>query len=187
MTRKTLAACLAAFVAVCFLGMPLAAEEAEPSKSGFHADFLHDFERASEKMKDLAKAMPRDSYTWRLTDEVRSVSEIFMHVASANFYLARDLGVELPADLPEEIEENVTTSAEVRLLYLESVDHVRQAVEKNPDLDKEIELFGRKRSVRSVFMIIAGHTHEHLGQAIAYARAKGVVPPWSRPASEEEG
>jgi hypothetical protein len=25
-----------------------------------------------------------------------------------------------------------------------------------------------------------GHAHEHTGQAIAYARMNGVVPPWSR-------
>ncbi len=177
MTRKHLIA-FVCFVAVFFAAVPLAAED---PKSGYHADFLHDFDRTSEKLRDLAKAMPKEAFAWRLTDEVRSVSEIYMHVAGANFYFARDLGVELPADLPEELEQNVTTKAEVTLLFLESLDHVHQAVEKNPDLDKEIELFGRKRSIRSIFMILAGHAHEHLGQAIAYARAKGVVPPWSQP------
>ncbi len=171
---------LTAFViAACFVTLPLLAEEAEPG--GFPADFLNDFDRASEKLEKLADAMPKDAFGWRLTDEVRSVSEIYMHVASVNFYLARDLGVPLPADLPEEMEKNVTTKAEVILLFKESLDHVHQAVEKNADLGRELELLGRKRSVRSVFMIISGHAHEHLGQAIAYARAKGVVPPWSRP------
>ena len=175
MTRKTPTA-FASLVALC-LSAPLAAEE---GMSGYHKDFLHDFDHTSEKLRDLAKAMPKDAFTWRLTDEVRSVSEIYMHVAGANFYFARDLGVDLPADLPEELEQNVTTKAEVILLFLESLDHVHQAVEKNADLDKEIELFGRKRSIRSIFMILAGHAHEHLGQAIAYARAKGIVPPWSQ-------
>ncbi len=176
MAKNTLIA-FVCLVAVCFSTVPLFAEEA---MSGFRADFLNDFDRASEKLMDLAKAMPRDAFSWRLTDEVRSVSEIYMHVASANFHFARDLGVPLPADLPEEMEEKVTKSAEVRLLFAESLDHVRQAVEKNADLEREIELFGKKRSVRSIFMILAGHAHEHLGQAIAYARAKGVVPPWSQ-------
>ncbi len=175
MLRRTLIA-FVCLVTLC-LSAPLAAEE--EGMSGYHKDFLHDFDRASEKLRDLAKAMPKDAFTWRLTDDVRSVSEIYMHVAGANFYFARDLGIELPADLPEELEQNVTTKAEVTLLFLESLDHVHQALEKNTDLDKEIELFGRKRSIRSIFMILAGHAHEHLGQAIAYARAKGIVPPWS--------
>ncbi len=183
MTRKPLLAFAAAcLLAVCFTAVPLAAED---GKSGYKADFLHDFDNTSEKLRDLAKAMPKDAFTWRLTDEVRSLSEIYMHVAGANFYFARDLGVELPADLPEELEK-VTTKAEVTLLFLESLDHVHQALEKNDDLDKKIELFGRKRTIRSIFMILAGHAHEHLGQAIAYARAKGIVPPWSKPESQPE-
>ncbi len=176
MTKKSL---ITLVIAACLLTLPLAAEEAKTG--GYRADFLNDFDRASEKLANLADAMPKDAFTWRLTDEVRTVSEIYMHVASANFYFARDLGVPLPGDLPEELEKNVTTKAEVILLLKESLDHVHQAVEKNADLDREIELFGRQRSVRSIFMILAGHAHEHLGQAIAYARAKGVVPPWSRP------
>ncbi len=167
-------------VAACLATLPLAAEEA--ALSGYRADFLNDFDRASEKLADLAEAMPKDAFGWRLTDEVRTVSEIYMHVASANFYFARDLGVPLPGDLPEELEREVTAKAEVIGLFKESLDHVHQALQKNADLDREIELFGRQRSVRSIFMILAGHAHEHLGQAIAYARAKGVVPPWSRPA-----
>lgn len=174
--RKNFFVTLACVFTLCLAATPLAAEG---DHAGYKADFLHDFDRTSEKLRDLAKAIPKDAFTWRLTDEVRSISEIYMHVAGANFYFARDLGVELPADLPEELEE-VTTKAEVTLLFLESLDHVHQALEKNDELDKKIELFGRKRTIRSIFMILAGHAHEHLGQAIAYARAKGVVPPWSQ-------
>ena len=176
MDRKHLIAftCILAF---CCAPVALLAED-EPS--GYHADFRHDFDRTSEKLRDLAKAMPKEAFTWRLTDDVRSVSEIYMHVAGANFHFARDLGIDLPADLPEELEKNVTTKAEVTLLFLESLDHVHQALEKNQDLDRKIELFGRKRTIRSIFMILAGHAHEHLGQMIAYARSKGIVPPWSK-------
>jgi hypothetical protein len=28
-------------------------------------------------------------------------------------------------------------------------------------------------------MLVQTHLHEHLGQSIAYARTRGVVPPWS--------
>ncbi len=175
MFQKTLRATVL-LLAACFLTAPLAAEDLK----GFRADFLTDFDRTSEKLMDLAKEIPRDKFSWRPSEEVRSVSEIYMHVASANFFFARDLGIPLPGDLPEELEENVTQSAEVRLLFAESLDHVRQALHKNEDLEHEIELFGKKRSVRSIFMILTGHDHEHLGQGIAYARGMGIVPPWSK-------
>jgi hypothetical protein len=28
-------------------------------------------------------------------------------------------------------------------------------------------------------LIVVTHAHEHLGQAIAYARSNGITPPWS--------
>jgi DinB superfamily len=127
----------AAFLATCMLAAPLFADH---HLSGYRADFLNDFDRASKKLADLAEAMPEDIFTWRLTDEVRSVSEIFMHVASTNYYLARDLGVPLPEGLSEDLEKDVTAKADVIATLNASLDHVRQAVEKNEDLDREIEL-----------------------------------------------
>ena len=47
------------------------------------------------------------------------------------------------------------------------------------DLDRQVELFGMKSSVRGVFMLLLSHSHEHLGQSIAYARAAGITPPWT--------
>jgi hypothetical protein len=32
----------------------------------------------------------------------------------------------------------------------------------------------------SAILISLGHTNEHLGQLIAYARMNGITPPWSQ-------
>jgi uncharacterized damage-inducible protein DinB len=48
------------------------------------------------------------------------------------------------------------------------------------DLNKEIEFFGMKMSIRNFMITMIGHLHEHLGQSIAYARINGVTPPWSK-------
>src|SRR5207253_1568116 len=42
--------------------------------------------------------------------------------------------------------------------------------------DKPQKMFNRQTTVRGSFIAITG---EHLGQAIAYARMNGVVPPWT--------
>jgi hypothetical protein len=47
-------------------------------------------------------------------------------------------------------------------------------------LAKQIELFGMKSSVRGAYLLLLSHAHEHLGQAIAYSRSNGIVPPWSK-------
>ena len=64
----------------------------------------------------------------------------------------------------------------------ESIAHFQNAAAAvDPaTLDEEVELFGGKMGKRRVMLLMQGHAHEHTGQAIAYARMNGVVPPWSR-------
>ncbi len=47
------------------------------------------------------------------------------------------------------------------------------------DLDKPVDLFGNKTTVRGGYLLLLSHAHEHLGQSIAYARSNGIVPPWT--------
>ncbi len=141
---------------------------------------------------DLAEATPADKFSWKPTDEVRSISEVYVHVAGGNFFFASQLGVDMPEDFSREAEKTVTAKDDVIALLKKSIDHIHQAVHAvaDADLGEEVEVFGSQRPKRDVFMIISGHAHEHLGQSIAYARSAGVVPPWSRPAGgdeEEEG
>ncbi len=183
MKRRTgaLIAILAGLVA-----LPVAADEGETC--GYLKDFSSDFGRASEKLVELAEAIPADRYGWRPSDEVRSVSETLTHVAGANFLLAGNLGVAPPEDLPAELEQEVTEKDRVIAVLKRSQDHVRQAVEASDGkLERKIDFFGREWTVRRLWMQVAAHTHEHLGQTIAYARSIGVVPPWSRPRPAEEG
>lgn len=148
---------------------------------GYLDDFAADFDGVSKKLNDLAGAFPDGHYEWRPAEGIRSVSESIVHVAGANFFLAQALGVPMPEDFSRDAEQTVTAKKDVMALLETSQEHVRKALEKSKDteLGKEIELFGGKRTVRGVFMIIAGHNHEHLGQLIAYARSTDVVPPWS--------
>ena len=168
------------FLAALLAAVPALAEHHE---SGYVADFSKDFEGVSKKLVDLAEAIPGDKFSWRPTDEVRTVSESLIHVATANYFLAQALGVPAPEGAGPDLEKTITAKDEVIAELKKSQDHVRKAVGAGGgDLEKELELFGGKRSARGVFMTIAGHSHEHLGQLIAYARSVGVVPPWSRPA-----
>ena len=48
------------------------------------------------------------------------------------------------------------------------------------DLQAPVKLFGRDMTKQSALMLVLEDQHEHLGQSIAYARANGVVPPWSK-------
>ncbi|MEO1367283.1 MAG: DinB family protein, partial [Acidobacteriota bacterium] len=158
---------------------------------GYLEDFGADFDGVAKKMNDLADAIPADKFGWALTDEVFTVSESLVHVAMANFFLCQALGVPMPEDvaaLGQDAQEKVTAKKEVMALLARSQDQVRKAQSKvaGGDLGEDVELFGGTRTRRGVFMVIAGHNHEHLGNLIAYARSNRVVPPWSRPQGDAE-
>ena len=179
LTSLTLCSLLLIFLAAA----AVAEHHEEPMKpAGYLGSFAKDFEGACKKLVSLAEAFPADKYGWRPGDGVRSVSESFIHTAGANFFFASRLGVPMPEDWTREAEKTITEKAAVIEALKKSIDHIHKALQAQAgaDLDEEIPFFGEnKRPKRGIFMIISGHAHEHLGQAIAYARVNGVVPPWS--------
>ena len=145
--------------------------------------FMADFEGASDKLNQLAGAFSDEQYGWRPAEGIRAVSEVFVHVATANIALASALGYNMEMERPsmQEAEKMITSKADVMADLKMSQDHVRGAVKMlmGQDLSGEVSAFGQSMSRYRVLMIIGGHSHEHLGQSIAYARSTGVVPPWS--------
>jgi uncharacterized damage-inducible protein DinB len=152
-----------------------------PPTSGLRAELLKQCDDAEKKLVDLAQAMPQEKYAWRPGDGVRSVSEVYMHVVGANYFLPSFAGVKPPEGLSRDMEKTVTEKAKVVEMLKESFDHVRQAIvsKSEADLDSPAKLFGQETTVRDVFLTTVTHMHEHLGQSIAYARMNGVVPPWT--------
>ncbi|MEM7049396.1 MAG: DinB family protein [Acidobacteriota bacterium] len=150
------------------------------AQDGFHRAQQSDFERASDKLVQLAEAMPADKYDWRPAEGIRSVSENFMHVAEVNFILGASLGA-APAKDASDLE-SITDKDKVVTELKRSIAYAQEAFEEavGGDMDRELPFFGGKRSAWSIMLVINGHAHEHLGQAIAYARSNGVKPPWSR-------
>ena len=201
--RCTLAAVLALAVIV-----PTAAQEeaaaAPAAEGGFQSDVATDLERTGGRLVALAEAIPADKYGWRPAEGVRSVSEVFLHVANGNTLMPPMLGaapppdVALPQDMPSamawmrEREATVTAKDEVVAALRESVDYAAGSVRglASPALEEEMDAFGFAASRRAYVLILLTHNHEHLGQAIAYARSVGVTPPWSEageaPAEEPE-
>ncbi len=165
---------------------PAAQASAAPS---MRTTVLEDLKILQKKFVDLAGAIPAEKYTWRPGAGVRSVSEVFLHVAGANYGFPNVWGVAPPAGIDRKTLETSTTDKSKVIEQLnESFEHARQAVEKasDADLQKPVKLFGRDMTVSLVMFIMAGHAHEHLGQSIAYARVNGIVPPWNAgPPSKE--
>jgi uncharacterized damage-inducible protein DinB len=150
-----------------------------PKPTGFQAEFLANLDEVQEKIMELAESTPADKFAWRPAPGVRSISEIYMHVAGGNYFLATFVGVKPPAPMPD-LEKDVTKKADVVAELKRSFDHLRAAAAGANDLEKPVKMFGNQTTHRGVLMTMLSHLHEHLGQSIAYARMNGVVPPWSR-------
>lgn len=163
-------------------------EEAGSDNAALFADLAENLESTGKKIIDLAEAIPADKYGWAPSEEVRTVGEVFMHVVGVNKLLPSALGAPLPEGMepPEnafaamrKLEVTVTAKAAILKELRESFVYVAKAVTEVDDLETKVALFGPPQSKRAYLLIILGHAHEHLGQAIAYARSIGVVPPWS--------
>lgn len=158
-----------------------AASPAAPT-SGARAEFLDRLDFYEERFVSLAQAVPADKYTWRPSEGVRSIGEVYLHIAAANFNLPHLIGTEPPAGFEVRgFEKSTTEKAKIIQTMKDSFAHYRGAVLglSDADVEKTVKLFGKDRTYRYVFFFCTGHWGEHLGQSIAYARSNGVVPPWT--------
>jgi uncharacterized damage-inducible protein DinB len=182
----------AALLAAPLALAPLAAASAQPpaaagtdpaAATGLRRDIIASLADAESKLVQLAEATPQDKYAWRPAPGVRSISEVFMHMVGANYMIPPIAGAARPTGvtLTQESERTVTDKAAIVNHLRQSFAYARQAVAGVPDgeLDASVQLFGRPSTKRNVLVLMATHAHEHLGQAIAYARTNGIRPPWS--------
>jgi len=191
MSRMTMFLCL--LLVVC---APLVAEQPEKeAASAYGGTLAMNFEHVSGQLVQLADAIPEATYGWRPSDEVRTTSEVMMHVVGANILMPTMIGVappegfevpENPFAMAKDLETNVTSKADVKAKLQESIAYAKGALANFPEaaLDEKVDVFGMEMRKRDVLLIMLSHSHEHLGQLIAYARSNGVKPPWSQPMPE---
>ena len=169
--------------AVRILPLLLLMIAAPMSAQTFQEETARDLEQVRDKFIGLAETMPDAAMSWRPGEGVRSVSEVYMHIALANVGLATAFwGAERPAGAMASWSEQTMDRDQIVEALRVGFDHVIALARSTSDADLEGDatIFGRAANVRAGFMLIRGHAHEHLGQSIAYARANGHVPPWSR-------
>ncbi len=150
--------------------------------SGFRAEFLEEIACYEQRYTRLAEAMPAEKYTWRPAEGVRSVGEVFTHITTANYGIAKALGTAPPVGFdPKAIAALSADKPKALQALKDSFAHFRGAIIalNEADADKPQKMFNRSTTLRGSFIAITGHFGEHLGQSIAYARVNGIVPPWT--------
>ena len=165
--------------------LPTFAQKSSEASPPFVKDFLGQVDFVEGHILALNKAMA-EKETWRPAEGVRSVGETYLHIAFGNYILLKQAGIAPPAEANfsmdiKKWDAQATEATKIADILKASFDHTRSAAKKMTadQLEKEIDLFGHKMTVRNAMITVLNHMHEHLGQSIAYARMNGVVPPWS--------
>src|SRR5262249_7291218 len=161
-------------------------------------EFLWEWDIAERQLLQLANAFQAGDYEWRPDKTARSVSEVFVHIACGTFMLLEVVGTTVPADLyrdvPEqpterlwaivrkndELEHGLREKDRVGTLLSRALTFTRESITRANDaeLERSLVFFGERTTVRRVYLRLLAHTHEHMGQLIAYTRARGMPVPW---------
>jgi len=165
---------------------PLSALQAQ----GIMGEFHRDVNEVQKKFIDLANAIPESAYGWRPAAGVRSVREVFLHVAGENYGIPIMMGKPAPAESGITSDFKTAAAYEARALTKAQVVaelessfrnlHQGMALTTDQNLTETIKFFGQDWTRQRAMVLTVTHLHEHLGQSIAYARANNIVPPWSK-------
>lgn len=179
--RKLLLVCTLA-IGTCTMVISSLTARAQAPPPELGQGWVPEFTATSRQLLQLAEATPEEKYSWRPAPGVRSISEVYMHIAVANFWLVEQAGGKSPvavATLGKDPEKTVTSKAQVSDLLRKSLDAVKSQYQ-SVDRQKAVQFLGQPSTSDQVFLRILIHNNEHMGQSVAYARMNGIVPPWSK-------
>ncbi|MGA8866751.1 MAG: DinB family protein [Candidatus Sulfotelmatobacter sp.] len=152
------------------------------------AQSLVDLEQVQKKFVDLANALPADKLTCRPAADSRSFAEVFLHVAGERYGILALMGAAPPAGFDgKALEKSTTDKVQILAELNKSWEFTRKAINgmSNADFAKLLPKLGPQANAGDVVYILVADAHEHLGQAVAYARENGVVPPWTAEAKKK--
>ena len=128
------------------------------------------------KTRELGDALPAASFDEAPAKGVRSAAEVFRHLAFWNGWLAAKLRGEEPDGAANELSKKAApTRPKALAAFTDSVEEVVAELGERRngrgDLDAD---------TAALCASMLGHSAEHYGQLVVYARLSGVVPPASR-------
>lgn len=184
--------CAMALVAAGLLATPAYAQQTAAAPAApptVQTQLADDVTNLSDKFTGLARVMA-GKYDWKPGQGVRSVGEVFNLIVNENRMLT-GLLTGAPQGGPRAggapggraaQPAPIADATEMQEALKTSYAGLRQAVAglSAADLTTAVKLFGRDLTKQGATLYLLMDQHEHLGQAIAYARSNSVVPPWSK-------
>lgn len=176
------------FAAVCLLLLACTLAGQAQEVKGLRGELLGQTEYVQKQILDLENAIPANKMTWRPNADVRTISEVYSHIAFSNYAFGKVAGATMPAGITiagfedeGKWEKMTSDKSDIHEQLVKSFDFFKNFVKNMSDanLETTVNFFGQQMTVRSLLIIHQSHMHEHFGQSIAYARMIGIVPPWT--------
>lgn len=147
------------------------------------AQMVKDWERAKEYTNEYLNTMPKDKYSFRANDSVRSFAQQMLHLAAANVFLMSNASSEkLPSWVSFTMERRPgAQSADSVMYYVNASYDYAINTAKNSAISQwgeTVKLFGRFETTKfGVMNKTFEHQTHHRGQTTIYIRLVGVKPP----------
>lgn len=176
--------------------------------TAFQREYLWELSIPQVQLLALAEALPDEAYGWRPAQDARTFSEVLVHIGAGMMMLLyraeayapevmqfcgplEGEGMPLWVEMVHRSlakEKSLTKKADViALLKLGFATVEREFASTSEDkLDAKRDFGGENTTARRIYLRILAHTHEHMGQAVAYAREMGFHVPWPDPIKEME-
>ncbi len=154
----------------------VSAQEAGQSKtpSTPSAAVLANWNDIGNRLITMANDWPEDKYDYKLTPEVRSFSQVMLHIAGSNYDLLNNITKSKVGDGRNDPPvTEYKTKAEVVAFLTKSVQDGAAEIQKEGDAGVLKNLY--------LWIGYTEHMGEHYGLLVAYYRANKMVPPESRP------
>ncbi|HMF71766.1 MAG TPA: DinB family protein [Flavitalea sp.] len=148
------------------------------------AQLIGDWTRAKAYTKEYLDVVPKDKYSFKAQDSIRSFAQQMLHLAQANINLGTNGVGKPPIWMGASLENSKTAQSADSVMYyvMTSYDYVIDGV-KNMDPNKLLEVAGRGRFMLTRFGWLTKafeHQTHHRGQSTIYIRLMGIKPPNER-------
>lgn len=123
---------------------------------------------------EVAKQMPADQYSFKLTPEQMSFGEQMIHIANANgFFFGKMTGQKGPASDPKKVTKESAVAA-----LQASYDFALGELAKIDDskLMETVDTGDGKMTMLEGVMLLIDHSTNHRASAEMYLRVKGIKP-----------
>ena len=175
MTNRPAGLCVLLCAALVAAASTAAAQAPNPLSASAKAQFTG----ISAFVTRSADKIPETLYSFRATPEVRTIAQLFGHIADAYFAMCSAAGGSKPPQ--QSFEKSATTKAALVKGLADGVSFCQSVMAAMNDQKgaESVEFYFGPTPRLGILFFVTTHTYEHYGNLVTYMRLNKIVPPSS--------